>query len=283
MREIPLETEGASAVFYPAAPGFPGRRAGAVGQFRCAGAEAGARLLREAAAMARAEGLDDLLGPMDGTTWAPYRLVSWSDGSPPFLMEPCSGPHDLAAFTGAGFAPVMRYLSARVGAAEAAARAVGREIAGLEVAAWDGAAPERLFGEIHELSCRAFARNAFYTPITREAFLGLYLPLVPMIDRRLVFLAREGTTGALTGFLFGIPDYQQGPQPDRAILKTYASLRFGAGHLLAKAFHQAAAEAGFAQVIHALMAETNLSRDRSAGYGAVPFRRYALMGRALDG
>ena len=87
--------------------------------------------------------------------------------------------------------------------------------------------------------------------------------------------------GRLVGFLFGLPDLAEGPAPTTVILKTYASLRFGVGRLLADTFHQTAAELGFRTVIHALMHEDNLSASRSATYQGTVIRRYALLGRTL--
>ncbi|MCX7644637.1 MAG: hypothetical protein N2Z62_04990 [Rhodobacteraceae bacterium] len=272
------EAGGARARLYRSAPALDGLRTAAVGDFRCESTEAGAALLRSIAAELAAEGFRAVIGPMNGDTWHSYRLVTESDGSPPFLLEPVSKPQDLAAFAAAGFAPVGRYVSARVAAA-AAVGAPPAPIPGLRVEPWDGADPEARFAAVHALSLEAFAGNAFYTPISREAFLAMYMPLVPMLRPELVFLARH--EGRLVGFLFGIPDYQQGPKPRSAILKTYASRLPGVGHALAHAFHEAAVSAGFETVIHALIHEANASADRSRRHGGQVFRRYALMGRRL--
>lgn len=272
------EASGARARLYRAAPAWCGLRTAAIGDFRCDSAESGAVLLRSVVDELAAEGVQAILGPMNGDTWHSYRLVTETDGTPPFLLEPVSKPHDRAAFEAAGFAPVGRYFSARVRTADA----IGPEpdpVPGLTVEPWDGADAQAHFSAVYDLSCAAFARNAFYTPIDRAAFLAMYMPLVPMIRRELVFLARH--EGRLAGFLFGIPNYQEGPNPASAILKTYASLVPGAGHALARAFHEAALAAGFETTIHALIHDTNASADRSRRHGARVFRRYALMGRRL--
>jgi hypothetical protein len=104
---------------------------------------------------------------------------------------------------------------------------------------WDGTGPEALFEQVYALSTEAFSRNAFYKPITRDAFLAMYMPLVPMLKKELIFFARR-PDGTLAGFLFGVPNYAEGPAPRTAILKTYASLEKGAGRHLSHAFHTAA-------------------------------------------
>jgi hypothetical protein len=272
------EAPGARARLYRSAPAWDGLRTAAIGDFRCDSVASGAGLLRAIAADLAAGGVEAVLGPMNGDTWHSYRLVTESDGSPPFLLEPVSKPHDLAAFEAAGFAPVGRYFSARVRTADAIGPAPD-PLPGLTIEPWDGADAEAHFASVHDLSCAAFAGNAFYTSIDRATFLGMYMPLVPMIRRDLVFLARH--EGRLAGFLFGIPNYQEGLTPASAILKTYASLVPGAGHALARAFHEAALSAGFETVIHALIHDTNASADRSRRHGGTVFRRYALMGRRL--
>ena len=151
----------------------------------------------------------------------------------------------------------------------------------MTVETWDGSAPEALFTQVHALSCAAFSRNLFYKPIDLAAFLPMYMPFVPMMKRELVFFARDGA-GVLVGFLFGMPNYADGPKPASAILKTYASLQKGAGHAMITRFHRTARHMGFTTIVHALMHEDNLSALRSDSHGAQLFRRYALMGRRLD-
>lgn len=273
------KSEAASATIYRDGPALDGLRTAAIGGFRCKSVEAGADLLEDIAAGLRDERFGAVLGPMNGNTWNSYRLITESDGSGPFLMEPTSGPHDHTAFAAAGFAPVARYFSARVAVAEALDNP-HEPAPGITIETWDGTNPEGHFASVFALSEKAFAGNAFYTPITREAFLAMYMPLVPMMKRELILMARDGA-GGLAGFLFGVPNYQDGPAPASVILKTYASLVPGAGRHLAHAFHRAAAVMGFTTAIHALIHETNASADRSRLLGAEVFRRYALMGRRL--
>ncbi len=272
--------DGARVTLFAQAPSWDGAPTMALGKFACDTGAAGAAVLARAEAAARAAGAARLLGPMDGTTWNSYRLVTETDGTPPFLMEPTSGAADRAAFEAVGFAPVARYFSARV--ALDGMQNPPPVMSTFRVEPWDGADPEAHFGQVYDLSLAAFARNAFYTPITREAFLGMYMPFVPVLRREFVLFARD-RDGALAGFLFGIPNYGAGPEPDAVILKTYASVAPGAGQALASVFHDRARAAGFTSAIHALIHETNASGRRSARLGAEVFRRYALMGKRLDG
>ncbi|MBL4812815.1 MAG: hypothetical protein JKX69_10795 [Rhodobacteraceae bacterium] len=281
MTKKTLKSDGAAVSIYLDAPDWQGKPTAALGDFSCKTPEAGADILAQAIAQVQAAGLGQIIGPMSGDTWHSYRFVSQSDGSAPFLLEPNNKPHELAVFEDAGFAQISGYFSAKV-PLEAAARNTPPETTDFTIEMWDGTDPERMFGQVFELSVQAFANNAFYKPISREDFLAMYMPIVPMIKKELIFFARR-PDGSLAGFLFGIPNYADGPQPKAVILKTYASLSRGAGQHLAYAFHRAGLAQGFVTAIHALIHDDNLSAMRSAVEGAEIFRRYSLLGMQLDG
>lgn len=274
-----IATDGASCRLYRDAPAWDGLRTAAIGRLRCESAASGSALLDKLARQLAGDGFEALIGPMDGDTWHSYRLVSESDGSPPFLMEPVSGPFDREAFAAAGFAPISEYVSSRT----ALDAAIGTEKASMPdvtVQAWDGSGAAALIGQLYAMSAGAFRNNAFFKPLDQAGFLKLYEPVMPLIDPRFVLFARDAR-GGLAGFLFGIPDRLEGAAPHTVILKTYASLRRGVGHLLADQFHRRARDAGFSHAIHALMHLDNVSRERSARHAGEVFRRYALMGRRL--
>ncbi|WP_148663591.1 hypothetical protein [Bosea vaviloviae] len=288
MTEIPVECaiEGASCLIFRDAPAWEGRRTASVGRFRCDSATAGRDLLARAAADLAAESYEALIGPMDGDTWHSYRLVTESDGSPPFLMEPVSGAFDTEAFTAAGFTPLSSYVSTRTTldaaiAPEAVSIAGVSVKGGVSVKAWDGSDAAGLVRQLYAMSAAAFRNNAFFKPLDEQGFLKLYEPVMPLVDPRFVLFARN-EADALVGFLFGMPDRLEGATPRTVILKTYASAQRGVGHLLADHFHRSARAAGFTHAIHALMHVDNISLERSARHSGTVFRRYALLGRRLD-
>lgn len=275
-----ISLDGASARIYRRSPDLDGLRAMAVGGVKFASAEAGTLLLGQVVEMARDEKFEALLGPLDGDTWHTYRAVIESDGSAPFLMEPMSGLHDLAAFDKAGFAPVSRYLSATARLEDTLGEKPA-EVPGVTITAWDGQDGDKLIRHLFDMSADSFAQNRFFTPITFESFLELYRPVMPLIDPRHVLFAHD-ENGDLKGFLFGTPDLQASIGKQSAILKTYASGMRGVGHLLADTYHRRALDLGFERVIHALIHEDNTSRRRSEMHNARVFRRYALMGRKVS-
>lgn len=273
-----LTLPGAACTLWPEGPLWGDAPAATLGKFAFASAEAGADLLRQACNDLAAGGARAVLAPMEGDTWHAYRVVTESDGSPPFAMEPVSGAHDRAALEAAGFEPLEHYASSR-----ATVPPVGSacpEVPGVTVTAWDGKGAEGLLAHLHAAAAGSFADKLFFKPLGREGFLALYRPLLGMIDPRLVLFARD-EAGAMVGFLFGLPDLMQGPQPSQAILKTYASMRRGVGHLLAWHFHERARELGYSHVVHALMHSANVSLVRSGQHEGSVFRRYAIYGKRL--
>jgi len=271
---------GASCLLFRDAPAWEDRRTACVGRFRCDSAAAGQALLAQIASELRTEGYQALIGPMDGDTWHSYRLVTESDGSPPFLLEPTSGAFDAEAFAAAGFVPLSHYVSTRTTLDAAIGPAVV-SVPGVSVTAWDGSNAEALVRQLYAMSAGAFRNNAFFKSLDEAGFLKLYEPVMPLVDPRFVLFART-ETGALVGFLFGMPDRLEGPAPRTVILKTYASAQRGVGHLLADHFHRSARDAGFVDAIHALMHVDNVSLNRSARHAGEVFRRYALLGLRLD-
>lgn len=269
----------ASCRIYRDAPQWQSRHTAAIGQFCCASVDDGARVLMRSCELLRAEGFEAVIGPMNGDTWHHYRVVVESDGTPPFMMEPTSGSHDLPAFQSAGFHPISSYVSARASLADAIGSGPPVEMDGIRVQPWDGADAKSLIGRLFDFSSRGFDRNAFFKPIELPQFIKIYEPVIPSIDPRLVLFALCGSEPV--GFLFGFPNGTAQQRPTAAVLKTYASGKRGVGRLLADAFHRTASQLGFSEVIHALMHVDNDSCKHSELHGATIFRRYALMGRQL--
>lgn len=278
MIEDRIEGPGASLRVWREAPSWDGRRTAALGDFACDDADAGARLLTEAAKTLAVEGFEGLVGPMNGDTWATHRLVVESDGRAPFLMEPANPAHHPSAFVRAGWTEIARYASAEGPLPNTAVLAPPPP--SIQLLPFDVENAETELADLHRVSLAAFARGFLYQPIALQAFVSMYRPVLARLDPELVVMARDDA-GALQGFLFAIPDLAD-PSPDRAvILKTYASLRPGLGSSLARRLYARAAARGYRRVIHALMHDDNLSARHSARLGATVFRRYALWGRAL--
>jgi GNAT superfamily N-acetyltransferase len=268
--------------------GAPGL-SGAVGHFEARDAEVGVSLLREARERLRPKGVKRILGPMDGTTWDRYRLaLPAQDGPspPPFFSEPTNPWEYPDFFRKAAFRPVAHYysqllpdlsaLANRVAAPEAEALHGGYRFESLDRSRFS-----ETLDEIYRVSLEAFSKNPFYTPVSREYFRTMYLPLEQILDPRLVVLIREPDR-ELVGFSLGLPDLlDPAGSPTRIIVKTIALAESargkGLGSLLVHDTHRRAASLGYTAAIHALMHTDNPSRSISR-HGGTPFRRYALFG-----
>ena len=274
----PRQNAGARLSIWRQAPSLDGLRTAALGAFACDDASSGATLIRATMDELCAEGFEAVLGPMDGSTWAKYRLATWSDGRPSFLMEPENPAHHVEAFAASGLQIVSRYISSARPADPPEPSSAPPP--GLRLRNFDPANAEAELTAIHGLSLATFSRNAFYVPIPLQPFLDSYRPILPALDPDLVFMV-ENDAGELQGFLFGTPNFAEGPKPQSVILKTYASRAKGAGSMMANAFHAVVHAKGFATVIHALMHDDNLSATHSRNTGGEVFRRYALWGGRL--
>jgi GNAT superfamily N-acetyltransferase len=265
-------------------------RTATLGHFFAQEPRAGAQLLDYACARLREQGIDYVIGPMDGNSWHSYRLVTMAGERPPFFLEyytPCDWP---AIFTTAGFAPIANYSSAQTRTADyqdpsAAKFMVRAERLGITIRPFQPAQVEAELAALYDLSVRSFVHNVLYSPIGRDEFIALYKPLLPYIAPELFLLAEHA--GQLVGFVLALPDYLQqarGEVIDTVIIKTLARhparQYAGLGSYLAQAVHERGAALGYRTAIHALMHDDNASRvisDKSAA----TIRRYALYGKVL--
>jgi predicted N-acetyltransferase YhbS len=266
------------------------RRVGAIGHFSAADGERGARLLLAACAQLGARGCGLAVGPMDGTTWRGYRLVTERGEEPPFFLEPDTPGHWPGCFARAGFSILARYCSSlqedlHVRDPRLEAVALRMAEAGVRIRSIDRARAERDLRAIHTLAIEAFRDAFLFSPIGASAFLEQYTRVLPLVRDELVLIAERH--GEAVAFLFALPDALErvrGAAPRTVILKTVAArpgrMYAGIAHALADRAATAAAGLGYGRVVHALMHESRLSFNWSAGCGRV-FRRYALLGRRL--
>jgi GNAT superfamily N-acetyltransferase len=279
-----------ASLWWKEPPPHEAERVGAIGHYAACDEESGVRLLAQAAEIAREHGCTLAVGPLDGNTWRTYRLVTQRGTEAPFFLEP-DNPDDYPAhFARAGFAPLARYTSAletdltahdaRLPRIAAAMSALGVTIRPLDANAFDAE-----LARIHAVSLVSFRRNLLYTPIPQAEFVAQYSPLAPHVRPELVLIAEAASRPV--GFAFALPDLAQvarGVPVDTAIIKTVAVLPgrayAGLGILLAEEVRAAAHELGFTRAIHALMHDSNGSRNISARYGTT-MRRYTLYGRGL--
>jgi hypothetical protein len=271
-------------------PPFNGQRLGLVGHYSAEDDESGLALLEQACAQLAARGCTLAIGPMDGSTWHGYRLVTEKGPDPPFFLEPHNPAQWPEQFARAGFTPLATYCSALVETldyeapkaklAEKRLTALGVRLCPLDPGRWD-----TLLREAYRVTTTCFQKGFLYQPLPEPEFLELYEQVRPCLRPELILFAMHEKR--MVGYLFTIPDVlqaQRGEPIDTVILKTLAILPgrqyAGLGWYLTQQTHRAAHQLGYRRAIHALMHESNISLNISTHYGKV-FRRYTLFSRPL--
>jgi GNAT superfamily N-acetyltransferase len=271
-------------------PPHPDGPLGYLGHYAAADTAAGTSLLNHAAQVLASHGCALAVGPIDGTTWRSYRLVTEPGERPPFFLEPQNPPEWPGHFRAAGFDALAHYTSAAVEdiageSPKITATAARLEAAGYRFRSLDLQAVDRELHGLFEVSLAAFAGNFLYSPIGEAEFQAQYAQILPKVDPRLVLLAEH--SGRIVGYVFALPDLLEAARTGRTgtvIVKTLAvhpaHAGGGIGGVLTDRVQQAAKGLGLTRVIHALMHESNVSQRISHRYGH-PFRRYALFSRRL--
>jgi len=268
-------------------PDYPGHRLGVIGHYAAFDQASGVQVLQQAVEALRSHHCTLIVGPMDGNTWRRYRLVSDRGSEPPFFLEPDNPDAWNRHFLAAGFQPFATYSSALnpdLSQRDDRMVALGKRLQqqGVRVRSLDPAHFESELQRIYHLSLISFQRNLLYSPISETEFLTQYAQVKPYVQPELVLLAEQGEH--LVGYLFAIPDLlqaQRGEPITTIIIKTVAVLPgrayAGLGSYLVDQGQAIAHRLGYTRAIHALMHDSNTSRNISDRF-AQTIRRYTLFG-----
>jgi L-amino acid N-acyltransferase YncA len=265
-----------------------GAATGILGQFTADTAAAATVLFEAAEKRLREAGCTSVIGPMDGDTWRPYRLVTAGDGRPPFLLEPQNPAEWPGYFLAAGWHRLARYSSSEIdltrGAPQAAIDRVERRMdrTGVSIRQVDPGNFADALRRIYEVSLVSFQGNFLYSPISFEDFSAMYSKVRPLLVPEFALLA-EDAEGHPVGFVFAIPEPTD--PVGTVIVKTLAVLPekriAGLGSLLVERVHASAERLGFKHSIHALQHQDNTSKKISARHAAKVFREYTLYEKHL--
>lgn len=271
-------------------PSMMGEKIGVIGQFAVESESDVATLLCRACEDLSAHGCTLAIGPMDGNTWNRYRFVTESSDEPAFLLEPMNPIEWPRWWLNAGFERLAEYFSTAT--EDLVARdprvhglAERMTAAGVTLRSLDAEHFEEDLERIYEVSLVSFTGNFLYTPLPREAFFAQYRQIKDRVRPEIVLIAEQA--GHPVGYVFALPDYaqaQRGEPITTVIVKTLAvwpgRQHAGLGAWLLAEVHAEARKLGFTRAIHALMHETNKSRNLSAHY-AKTIRRYTLFSKRL--
>lgn len=278
------------SLWWGATPAYQSHRVGLIGHCATADALADA-LLTLACERLRQAGCALAIGPMDGSTYNRYRLVTERGVEPPFLLEPQNPATWPAHFSDNGFAPLAQYYSALqddLTATDPRAPEIERELraSGVRVRALDPSSFESELERVYPVVAAGFARALLASPISEDEFVAQYRPLASLLAPELVQIAE--TDERAVGFLLVVPDWlqaQRGERINTAVVKTLAVLpeytRRGLAILLIERAQMSARELGYSRAIHALMHEGNVSRHLSVTHHGRIIRRYTLYMKSL--
>jgi predicted N-acetyltransferase YhbS len=278
------------SLWWRSTPPLSNHRLGVIGHYAASSAEAGVELLNQACAELADNDCTLAVGPMDGSTWRRYRLVTDCASEAAFFLEPENPPEWPRHFEDAGFTPLAHYHSSvtdRLDYEDPKARCAEARLSrlGIKVRTLDTTRLEEELRAIHEITTASFRNGFLYQPLPWAAFRADYRQIQPFLRPELVLIATHQNRPI--GFVFSIPDLLQarrGRPIDTVILKTIAVVPdcayAGLGRHLVQQTHRRAHALGYRRVIHALMREGNVSLNISARY-ARRFRRYTLFAKPL--
>ncbi len=264
-------------------------RLGLIGHYAAQDKASAAILLNDSCRILAEQGCTLAVGPIDGSTWRRYRLLTERGNAPPFLLEP-DNPDDWPQhFEETGFRPLARYYSSinednsqgtDHGGLQQRCEQAGYHLRAL---ASDEITVE--LDRLWQLSCEGFKDNFLYSPITHAEFLAMYAPLLPQIQPELIQIVEcQGTPVAFCLALPNLLQINRGQSLDTVIVKSLAVLPShrgkGLAALMLAQINRNARLLGMHRTIHALMHENNSSRQLNRAVMR-DFRCYTLYARAL--
>jgi Acetyltransferase (GNAT) domain len=244
--------------------------------------DAALALFAEMTQWARTHGARKIIGPIDFTTWFPYRLRTDRDTPPPFSWEPDNPPQYVSMVEQAGFQTISRYLSCahRDAATFAASNRSGYErarAAGYDVRSLDAEVRPQDFQTLHAIVLQSYGENFLFEPIDFQTFTALYLggtSSKPRVASHFI-VDRDGKEVA---FQYSFRD------GDFVVIKTIGALPSVRGHGLSRVMFylagQRAAELGLG--VYPTLVNAGAGSEFVFGCAPVSWKHtYALFGRDL--
>jgi len=241
------------------------------------------------------EGIETIIGPLNGTTWNTYRYVTEKGNGRPFLLEPWNEDYSVSLFKKLDFKHLAGYISTVMEGMNSNGRKnLNKKIEKLKkfdyykdikVESAENKDLMAVLNKVYDLTVEAFKNNFLYSELEREIFLKMYLSYEDKIIKK--FFKMLYFKDELIGYVFGIPDYTElgyKGKIDTIILKTIAvSPEYngkGMGYILINSLVEEAEKEGYENVIYALMHESNVSKNIGLLLGNV-LRRYTLFIKEL--
>ena len=241
------------------------------------------------------EGIETIIGPLNGTTWNTYRYVTEKGNGRPFLMEPWNEDYSVSLFEKLDFKHLAGYISTVMEGMNSDGRKnLNKKIEKLKkfdyyedirVESAENKDLLTVLNKVYDLTVEAFKNNFLYSELEREIFLKMYMSYEDKIIKKFFKMLYLGDE--LIGYVFGIPDYAElgyKGKIDTIILKTIAVSPIyngkGMGYILINSLVEEAEKEGYENVIYALMHQSNVSKNIGLLLGNM-LRKYTLFIKEL--
>ena len=244
------------------------------------------KLLKLAVEICKDLGYDQVIGPMNGSTWYKYRLKT-SEESNSFFLD-INNPHYYnKQFETAGFSSIGQYFSNLDDSLEYNGNQLKKfktyyEDRGALIGNINMATLEDELLQIADFCNDAFANNFLFTPIDKKLFSSKYLSLGALMDPRLIWVVKDQAS-VIHAICFAIKDVTD-KTGKTLIIKTIGTRQGspfkGIATYLCRNLIKVAKGLGYDKIVHALMFKDNLSLNASEKYGS-SFCEYALYGKSL--
>jgi len=258
-----------------------------IGNYECIDDnEASAILLESAFDLARQKGYEYVIGPMNGSTWKTYRFID-EQSHPLFFTENLQQLYYSQQFIENGFEAISNYVS------QVDTKLVfGKYLylkerfkqENIQIRSIDMDNLEKELLLLYDLCNEVFVHNFLYTSISAAAFLDLYIPLMPLMNKDLILLAEDRNNNKLAGFIFAIPNLFDVTKQSiivKTLARNPARKYAGITQLLCDMITQHASENHITTIYHAFMHVNNKSVSASAKFSGHDFRKYTLYCRAI--
>lgn len=256
------------------------REVGIIGQFEAIeDQKVISLLLHNAEKLIKKQNKKSMVGPMNGSTWHPYRFRIHPRKS--FFSEFVHKDYYLKAWKEFGFgneeiylsnlAPIYRNLNMMDNEDFHIKHKLRRRSFSMK---------GNDLNLIYDFCNRNFVHSPWFSHISNEEFISIYQDIIPFLDFDLIDMVFD--ENELVGFLLAIPDHYQ---KDRVVVKTvvrHPSQKYrGLARLMLSELCAKAQEKGFEEMIHAYIHHDNISANISQKLGGQPYQEYALLSKSI--
>lgn len=237
-----------------------------------------AMLISKAEEVARQQGKQYIIGPVNGSTWNDYRLPL-TEAKALFSGDLAEPLFYAASLQENGYEILHRYFSAVSGITEKEYAGI-EQLEGITIRGINTDDLTTDLQKLYPLCADAFSENVLFSPIDEATFVKKYLQYATLLNNDFVLVAEQDSN--IIAFVFAYPDMMDSK---RLVMKTIARHPQhrvpGLIDNMIKIVLSNAAEKGYTEIVHAFMHEANRSVMISERYNGSIIREYALFIKSI--